>query len=97
MIGNRDQFWIGCLAAQGEAPERIAEQLRLPLAEVVAALAGYASPVLLPGHQRIDVMLSAKDRTRIAAEALRRNIEMPILASTALRILVRDDLFEAVR
>ena len=95
-LSNRDAFWVGVFAGQGEAPECIAEQLGLPLVDVVAALAGYAAPPLPPGYERYNIMLAAKDRTRIAAEAVRRGIEMPDLASMVLQTVARDELFGAV-
>ena len=57
----------------------------------------YAPPSPLPpGVELVPVMISAKDRTRIAAEAKVRGADMSELAGEALSRMVRDDLFAAV-
>ena len=97
---NRQTFWIGCLAAQGLTLDVIAAHLadgtRPDAAGAILREHGYVAPVYPPGHEPVVFFASAKHRTKIAAAARARGIEMPVLVGSVLQAVCRDDLFAKV-
>lgn len=98
---NRKAFWIGYYAGQGLSAPAICDQLADGVAPntVTGMLSqwGYT----LPAEEKrsygpIKVMLAAKDRTRIAAEAKAREVSMSELCRRVLVSTARDQLWKAV-
>ena len=97
---NRQTFWIGCLAGQGLTLDVIAAHLadgtRPDAVGAILHEQGYVPPVYPAGHEPVVMFMAAKLRTKIAFEAIRRRIEMPVLVGKVLEAMCRDDLFAKV-
>jgi len=97
---NRLVAQIGMLTARGMTAEQIAIEVANEVTPPQIELAWHQlgiSPVLLhPGLALVDVAMSAKHRTKLAKEAMHRQIELPSLAASLLGKVADDDLFGAV-
>lgn len=98
---NRKAFWIGVYAGQGLTTPAICDRLADGVTpNVVRAMAsdwGFTLPDDVPSsYGPVRVMLAAKDRTRIAAEAKARGVDMPDLCRMVLSQIARDQLWKAV-
>ena len=98
---NRKAFWIGVYAGQGMSVPAICD--RLADGVTVNTVSGMMSHwgFRLPADGKrsygpVKVMLAAKDRTRIAAEAGARDIDMSELCRRVLASVARDQLWKAV-
>lgn len=98
---NRRAFWIGVYAGQGMSVPAICDRLAdgIPPNSISGMMSqwGYTLP---PDQKRsygpVKVMLAAKDRTRIAAEAKARETSMSELCRRVLANVARDQLWKAV-
>lgn len=98
---NRKAFWIGVYTGQGMSVPAICDRL----ADGVSpnTVSGMLSQwgFRLPDDAKrsygpVKVMLAAKDRTRIAAEARNREADMSELCRRVLVSVARDQLWKAV-
>lgn len=99
--GNDRAFWIGVFAERGLSVPAICDWLNdgIPPNSITGMMSqwGYKLPAELPhSYAHVRVPLSAKDRTRIAAEAKSRDLDMPELCGRVLEAMARDNLWRAI-
>jgi hypothetical protein len=99
--GNDKAFWIGVYAGQGLSVPAICDRLNDGITpnSITGMMSqwGYRLPPELPhSYGPVRVMLSAKDRTRIAAEAKARDLDMSELCGRVLEAMARDNLWRAI-
>lgn len=98
---NRKAFWIGVYTGQGMSAPSICDRLSDGVAPntVTGMLSQWGFTLPAEGKRSygpVKVMLAAKDRTRIAAEAKTREIDMSELCRRVLANVARDQLWKAV-
>jgi hypothetical protein len=98
---NRKAFWIGVYAGQGlSAPaicQALADGIQPNTVTGMLSQWGFRLPTdLSHSYQHVRVPLSAKDRTRIAAEAKARDLDVPSLCARVLEAAARESLWRAI-
>lgn len=97
---NRKCAWIGHYNGQGYSAPSIEIALgETHTANTIAHMLnewGMYSNAPLPTYSKIPVPMAAKHRTMLAAEARRRDMEMPALCSAILTQIAVDGLYNAV-
>lgn len=97
---NRRAFWIGVYAGQGMSTPAICDRLGDGVTpNTISGMLshwGYRLPEGKHSYGPVKVMLAAKDRTRIAAEAKARDTDMSELSRRVLVAVARDQLWRAV-
>lgn len=98
---NERAFWAGVYAQQGLTSPAICARLGdgIEPGTVSGMLSrwGYKLPQgLKRTYGPVTVMLCAKDRTRLDAEARARGLDMPELCQRMLSMAARDGLFAAI-
>lgn len=98
---NRKAFRIGLYAGQGMSVPAICTHLGDGVTpNTVSGMLSQWGYTLPSSEKRsygpVKVMLAAKDRTRIAAEAMNRDISMSELCRRVLANVARDQLWKAV-
>ena len=97
---NQRAFMIGVYTGQGLTAQRICDRLGdgvMP--NMITAMTshwGYHSPETEHTYAAVRIALSGIHRTRIDAEAERRNMDMADLCAKVLTQIARDDLFKAI-
>lgn len=98
---NRKAFWIGVYTGQGMSIPaicaRLADGVTPNTVSGMLTQWGYRLPEAgKRTYGPVKVMLSARDRTRIAAEAGARGLDMSELCRQVLVNVARDELWKAV-
>jgi hypothetical protein len=98
---NRTAFYIGLYAGQGMSSPAICAKLNDGITpNSITGMMSQWGYTLPQGEKRsygpVKVMLAAKDRTRIAAEAKARETSMSELCRRVLANVARDQLWKAV-
>jgi hypothetical protein len=97
---NRRAFWIGVYTGQGMSIPSICDRLGdgVPPNVVSGMLShwGFTLPEGKRSYGPVKVMLAARDRTKIAAEAKARETDMSELCRQVLVNVARDQLWKAV-
>lgn len=97
---NRKAFWIGVYTGQGMSIPAVCARLDdgVPPNVLSGMLShwGFALPEGKRSYGPVKVMLAARDRTRIAAEARERDLDMSELCRRVLANVARDQLWKAV-
>ena len=97
---NRKAFWIGVYTGQGMSIPAICDRLNDGVQpNTVSGMLhhwGFTLPEGKRSYGPVKVMLAARDRTKIAAEAKARDLDMSELCRQALSTLARDELWRAI-
>lgn len=97
---NRKAFWIGVYTGQGMSAPAICDRLGdgvMPNTMTGMLHSwGFALPEGKRSYGPVKVMLAARDRTKIAAEAKARDLDMSELCRRVLANVARDQLWKAV-
>lgn len=97
---NRKAFWIGVYTGQGMSIpaicDRLADGVTPNTVSGMLTQWGFKLPEGKRTYGPVKVMLAARDRTRIAAEANQREIDMSELCRRVLANVARDELWKAV-